>query len=112
MRKAGTKPCSPCSCSVPILQCHCYTLHERFWHLQASSVQARLQLATLYAATATLLPEPCSQRTGAQTAMQLVRQCWGNKPLSSAEAAQLQSVGRLGGHLAAGLRLVQHEVRY
>ena len=58
-------------------QAHCYDVHGRFSNLVASDVPARLQLAALYAATSTLLPEPRSRMTGAQMAIELVRQvCW------------------------------------
>ncbi len=53
------------------LQAHCYEVHGRFGHLLAPSVLARLQLAALYAACSSLLPEPASQLTGAQMAMEL-----------------------------------------
>lgn len=85
-------------------------MHSRFGHLRASDILPRLQLAALYAATGTLLPEPRSCLTGAQTAMQLVRQCWKNSPLTAAESAQLSSVADLGGHLLPALRLVVHEL--
>ena len=61
-------------CGPWTVQMHCYEVHPRFGHLQAPSIdEARLQLAALYAATSTLLPEPRSNLTGAQTAVQLVR---------------------------------------
>lgn len=89
---------------------HRYEVHQRFGHLQADAALPCLQLAALYAATSSLLPEPFSQLTGAQTAMQLVRQCWANHPLSPEEAQQLRSVGTFGGHLAPGLRPLIHEL--
>ncbi|PNH10973.1 hypothetical protein TSOC_002217 [Tetrabaena socialis] len=91
------------------LKVHCYELHGRFGDLRAASVPARLQLAALYAATGTLLPEPVSRCTGGQMAVQLLRQCWGNRPLAAEDLAQLRSVGRLGGHLVPALRLLAHE---
>ncbi len=75
----------------------------------APSILARLQLAALYAATSTLLPEPLTHRTGTDTALQLLRQCWGNGPLTPDELVQLRSVGRLGAHLAPQLLLLIHE---
>ena len=48
--------------------------------------------------------------TGAQTAMELVRQCWGNRPLTRAETQQLRSAGSLGGHLASALPLLTFEL--
>ena len=92
-------------------QTHAYEVHERFCSLRATSVLARLQLAALYAATGSLLPEPGSALTGAQLAMDLVRQCWTNRPLHNSELEQLESVGRLGRHMAAGLPLLTHELR-
>ncbi|KAG2441624.1 hypothetical protein HXX76_003244 [Chlamydomonas incerta] len=89
---------------------HCYEVHGRFGHLRAPTRLARLQLAALYAATSTLLPEPGSRCTGAQMAMELLRQCWSMRPLDAAEAEQLAAVGRLGGHLAPGLHLLAHDL--
>jgi hypothetical protein len=43
-----------------------YNVHERFRHLRADSIPARLHLAMLYAATSTLVPEPRMQATGEQ----------------------------------------------
>ena len=90
---------------------HAFDVHSRFWNLQARSSLSRLQLAALYAATSTLLPEPRSQMTGAQTAMELVRQCWTNKPLQEEEHKQLHNAASLGGYLAAALPLVAHDVQ-
>ncbi|KAG2496793.1 hypothetical protein HYH03_005201 [Edaphochlamys debaryana] len=92
------------------LKVHRYEVHGRFGHLRASSVLARLQLAALYAATGTLLPEPASRATGGQMAMTLLRKCWGTRPLTAQEEQQLRSVGRLGGHLAPGLRPLAAEL--
>jgi hypothetical protein len=86
-------------------------VHPRLGHLCSGSIPARLQLAALYAATGSLLPEPASRMTGAQIAMQLVRQCWGTKPLSPSELQQLASVAALGGHMAAALRLLVHKLQ-
>eukprot|EP00198_Chlamydomonas_reinhardtii_P007687 XP_001697024.1 predicted protein [Chlamydomonas reinhardtii] len=74
---------------------HCYEVHGRFGHLRAPNRLARLQLAALYAATSTLLPEPGSRCTGAQMAMELLRQCWSTRPLEAAEAEQLAALAHL-----------------
>ncbi|KAL4428607.1 hypothetical protein ABPG77_008919, partial [Micractinium sp. CCAP 211/92] len=91
---------------------HTYSIHPRFGHLVAPShsPHARLQLAALYAATSSLLPEPQSRLTGVQVAMQLLRQCWGVRPLLPEESQLILDATRLGGHLAAGLRLLAHEL--
>jgi hypothetical protein len=90
-----------------------YELHPRFHHLVAPDIPERLQLAALHAATSSLLPEPTSRLTGAQTALQLLRQCWHNGRLSDTQesvrkamAAQLQQVAALGGHLLPALHLM------
>jgi hypothetical protein len=87
---------------------HTYGVHERFGHLLAPTILARLQLAALYAATCCLLPEPASRQSGSQTALQLLRQCWTNQPLQREELQQLVSVAQLGGHLAPGLHLLAY----
>lgn len=92
------------------MQFHTYERHSRFRYLQASSIESRLQLAALYAATSSLLPEPVSQQTGVETAMQLVRHSWTNQPLKSSEAMHLRSVSAIGGHLAPALRLLANEM--
>ncbi|PRW58669.1 hypothetical protein C2E21_2704 [Chlorella sorokiniana] len=92
------------------VQTHILEVHPRFGHLCARSIPARLQLAALYAATGSLLPEPLSRLTGAQQAMALLRQCWGVRPLSAEEVQLLQDVAALGGAQAAGLRLLAHEL--
>ncbi|GLC49187.1 thioredoxin-disulfide reductase [Pleodorina starrii] len=102
------------SASDARLKAHCYEVHGRFRHLRAASIPARLQLAALYAATGTLLPEPLSRATGGQMALQLLRQCWTDRPLGGGSdgsaLAQLRSVGDLGGHLVPALRLMAREV--
>lgn len=95
----------------PALQALRFDVHARFSHLRASSISSRLQLAALHAATSTPLPEPGSQRaTGAEIAMQLLRQCWTNQPLGKQDLQQLRSVAHLGGHLAPGLRLLAYDL--
>ncbi|KAG2455049.1 hypothetical protein HYH02_000874 [Chlamydomonas schloesseri] len=96
--------------SAAEIKVHRYEVHGRFGHLRAPTRLARLQLAALYAATSTLLPEPGSRCTGAQMAMELLRQCWSTRPLEAPEAELLAAVGRLGGHLAPGLHLLAHDL--
>jgi hypothetical protein len=87
------------------LQTHKHIIHPRFRHLQASSIEARLQLACLYAATSSLLPEPRSNMTGAQLAMQLINQSWVNAPLSEVALQHLHAAAAFAGHLVPALRL-------
>eukprot|EP00798_Chlamydomonas_sp_ICE-L_P016734 gene16734-23004_t len=88
------------------LKVHRYEVHPRFGHLVASSILSSLQLAALYSATSSLLPEPRSHMTGAKTAMRLVRWSSTNQPLTAQERNHLERVARFGGHLAPGLRLL------
>ena len=44
-------------------------------------------------------------------AMQLVRQSWKDMPLSPAEQNHLHTAAHMGGHLAAGLQLLAHELQ-
>eukprot|EP01114_Cavostelium_apophysatum_P014761 TRINITY_DN3907_c0_g1_i1.p1 TRINITY_DN3907_c0_g1~~TRINITY_DN3907_c0_g1_i1.p1 ORF type:complete len:3214 (-),score=676.59 TRINITY_DN3907_c0_g1_i1:917-10525(-) len=71
-RKTGV---SPVSCS----------LNQQPKCLVAPSIASRLWLAYLYASTSTLVPDPLTQLTGYETALNLLRQCWQNAPYSSDE---------------------------
>ena len=93
-----------------VCQCQVYDVHPRFRHLKARSVGARLQLATLYAATGSLLPEPRLHMTGGECAMELVRQSWGNCPLEAEAGAQLRHMAEEFGHRYPGLVLLCHEL--
>ena len=74
------------------LRIHAYDVHPRLKSLTASSVEARLQLAVLYAATGSLLPEHGSQKTGTERSLELVRQSWVNRPLEEWEKRHLQRI--------------------
>lgn len=93
------------------MQVHAYDVHNRFNDLRARSVLSRLQLAALYAATSTFLPEPSSQQTGGQIAAALLRQCWGNRPLNKDEMTQLQAIPRLGHHMNPALSVLSSELQ-
>lgn len=95
---------------LPCCQVFKYSVHGRFGYLTASCTTSRLQLASLYAASSTLLPEPRSQLTGAATAMQLVRHSWSNEPLSTEQQQHLQDISTLGGFLAPALTLLCHDL--
>jgi hypothetical protein len=64
------------SCDV-----HYYDVHPRLLHLQSPTISAQLHLACLYAACSTRLAEPRRGMTGAQVALELVRQCFVTRPL-------------------------------
>ena len=61
------------------------------------------------AATGTAVPEARSQQTGGELAIELVRQCWVNRPLDCEEQAQLQSVSNFS-QLVPALPLICHEL--
>jgi len=91
---------------------HVYELHPRFSTIEAkagaTAIEARLQLATVYAATGTELPEARSKRTGGEVAMELVRQSWKGSPLTLDEVTQLKSI-LLYGQLTPALPLLCFE---
>ena len=86
-----------------------YDLHPRFKNIEANCIEARLQLAALFAATGSLLPELDTQKTGGEVALELVRQCWVNCPLTKAEQKQLLSVSLFDQHVPA-LSLLCHNL--
>lgn len=71
-----------------------FDVHPRFGTLLAGDVCSRLQLAALYAATGGLLPEARAGMTGGEHALELVRQCWVNRPLTAAERRNLEVLAR------------------
>ena len=89
---------------------HAFDVCPRFKTLKASCIEARLQLAALYAATGTELPELRSKQTGGEMAIELVRQCWTQgREASAAEHAQLKSLLSFGQRTPA-LMLLVHEI--
>ena len=86
-----------------------YDIHPRLQCLQASSIEARLQLAELYAATGSLLPEMRMRMTGEEKAMQLLRRCWTNRPLEVNDYVRLENLSKLCQH-TPGLILLSYEI--
>ena len=87
-----------------------YDIHPRLKCLQASSIGSRLQLAELYAATGSLLPEMRMKMTGEEVAMQMLRQCWTNRPLEPTDGyARLENLSKLCQH-SPGLSLLSYEI--
>lgn len=87
---------------------HTFDVHPRFKTLQATSIAARLQLAAIYTACSSLLPELSCRRTGEELAMELVRRSWTNRPLDEEEHSHLKSIFRMA-H-SPGLALVCFEL--
>ncbi|CAM9896127.1 unnamed protein product, partial [Ectocarpus fasciculatus] len=74
-----------------------YSLHRRWNQPDAGGLSARLQLAAMFAATGTLLPDPRAGKTGSEKAMELVRRCSVNHPLQPGDRDQLLTVLDLSG---------------
>jgi len=89
------------------LHCHAYDVHHRWSMLIASTIDARLQLAALYTACGSRLPDERARMTGDEMAMQLVRQCWVNRPLTPHEDSALRNITTVSsGSVSPGLALV------
>lgn len=69
-----------------------YNEHARFHVLNAATIRERLQLAALYAATTTPLREVRTRMTGVEYALDLLRQCWVQHPLTDIEIDKLENV--------------------
>ena len=82
-----------------VLHIHAYDVHPRLKKLSASCIEARLQLAVLYAATGSLLPEQGSQKTGAERAVELLRESWVNRPLKKREKDHLDAIREFDEHV-------------
>ena len=96
-------------CDAP-RKLHACDICPRFGTIKAPSIEARLQLAALYAATGTEVPEKRSQQTGGEMAIELVRQSWTQgRPASDSEHEQLMSLRKFGQRTPA-LLLLAHEL--
>jgi hypothetical protein len=94
----------PDSCQADVAH-HAYAVHARFGDLRATSIESRLQLATVYAMTGTLLPDARLGMLGGEVAMELVRKCAVSRPLSHGEQVQLCSLSQAC-HRTPGLTLL------
>ena len=76
---------------------HAYEVHPRFGSIEArrgpAAIEARLQLAALYAATGTALPEAGFKKTGGEIALELLSHSWKAHPHTAAEFQQLSCLG-------------------
>ncbi|KAI9190530.1 uncharacterized protein BJ171DRAFT_482966, partial [Polychytrium aggregatum] len=78
--------------SLGTINCTDFDEHHRFGLLQASTINSRIQLAAIFAAAGTALPEPRIHMTGAEYAARLLRGCITNNPLTRSEVAMIQSI--------------------
>ena len=95
---------------APEAQCghHVYSVHPRTGMLSCATIEARLFLAALYAACGCAVAVPGTGRTGGEMALELVRQSAVNRPLSVAEARNLETVAQFAGHTPALRIAVAH----
>eukprot|EP00752_Nemacystus_decipiens_P003638 g3353.t1 len=89
--------CDNEECEHSELQVFSYMLHHRWQQLDAGGLSARLQLAAMYAATSTSLPDPRAGMTGTEKALELIRRCPANHPLQEGDGRQVLSVIDMSG---------------
>ena len=77
------------------LQFFVYSMHPRFDVLTASSIKARMFLAAIYLATTSMPPDIGIGMTGEAKAIELMRQCFINQPMSNIERFCLENVKSL-----------------
>lgn len=106
---SGASKASRVSVAVPAalssaaveLQHHAYSHNTRTCHLDTDVLQSRLFLAALHAAADLRVPLPNLGMTGGEHALHLIRRCQVSRPLTSREAATLQSVRDFAAHTPA-----------
>ena len=69
-----------------------------------------MQLAALHIATSTVLPDKLLGMTGEERAITLIRQCWGNRPLSKEECLVLDNVRQLAHGLSPTLSILCNDI--
>eukprot|EP01036_Dinobryon_divergens_P022332 gene22332-30577_t len=72
----------PSSTSYSQRSYYSFDEHQRFKHFQAADITSRLYLALVFCATSTLLPDIRHTSTGAEVALDAVRKCWQNTPMT------------------------------
>ncbi|KAH9126266.1 hypothetical protein AeMF1_003292 [Aphanomyces euteiches] len=64
-------------------------------HFAATTIESRLLLASILVASSSALPEPHTNMTGSEAALNLLRQCWTSRPLTRDEALKLDKLSKL-----------------
>jgi hypothetical protein len=72
-----------------------YDLHPRFGYLIAHNISARFHLAGIHVATSLYVPDSSLGKTGEERALELLRECWVNRPFSDEEYDRLSNVMKL-----------------
>ena len=69
-----------------------------------------MQLAALHLATSSVLPDELLDMTGEERAIILIRQSWGNRPLSKEECVALDNIKQLARGLSPTISLLCHDI--
>eukprot|EP00922_Rhytidocystis_sp_ex-Travisia-forbesii_P011573 GHVS01017233.1.p1 GENE.GHVS01017233.1~~GHVS01017233.1.p1 ORF type:complete len:2969 (-),score=333.08 GHVS01017233.1:391-9297(-) len=85
-----------------------YEWNERLQLLKAPSIVSRLHLAAIFAASSTLMPDRTLKMSGAEAAIDLLRQCWTNRPLDDTERKCLGNIVEFCDSVSALLVMCQH----
>jgi hypothetical protein len=100
-----------------------YDLHPRFLNLTSSSICSRLYLAAIYTACNSLIPDQAFSSnqngaissfefllTGEEKAVQLLRQSWINRPLSTEESYILENIKNLSMGKYPSISMMCHDL--
>uniref|UniRef100_A0A7S1C6A7 ubiquitinyl hydrolase 1 n=2 Tax=Bicosoecida sp. CB-2014 TaxID=1486930 RepID=A0A7S1C6A7_9STRA len=79
------------------LRAHAYDEHSQFHEFLSKDVEARLQLAAVFATISTLLPMERLRCTGAERALELVRRSSLDRPATNHEAEHLDTIVEVSG---------------
>ena len=84
-----------------------YDVHERFHTVEAPDITSRLYLALVFCMSSTLLPTRRYNATGAEVALDLIRKCWVNTPLSEDQEQLVRSIQKHAWHFPALVLICQ-----
>jgi len=88
-----------------------YKFHPRFKYLENKQSRAsRMQLAALHIATSSVIPDEVLGMTGEERAAALVRQCWGNRPLTKEECLVLNNIKQLAHGLSPTISMLCQDI--
>jgi predicted naringenin-chalcone synthase len=90
---------------------HVYEMSRRFGCLSAATIESRLHLAAVYAASGTNMREKRLGMTATEMAFKLVRQCWTSRPLSKSELEHLVNVIEVGSARCPSLHVLCEHIR-
>ncbi|KAJ3312282.1 hypothetical protein HDU76_002913 [Blyttiomyces sp. JEL0837] len=82
-----------------------FSLHSRLCTWTARTIESRFQLAAIFTAAGTMIPDPALKMTGSEAAINLIRQSWVNRPLTIDESQKLFNVMEFA-HREPALRII------